>query len=79
MPNNIKKELHNYIDSIESSEQLNILQEAAAEYLAISSEDLTDEQLAGIQLAKQQIANGDFFTANEVAQKVKEWLATNTK
>lgn len=79
MPDNIKKELHNYIDSIENAEQLNILQEAAVEYLAISSEDLTDEQLAGINQAKQQITNGDFFSADEVAQKVKEWVATNTK
>ena len=76
----IKNKIHQLIDEIEDESALNMLYEDAVEYKSNASsfkeDELTDEQWASVQKGITQIENGEFFTEEEVKQKIKEWRST---
>jgi len=61
----IKKELHEYIDSIDDEETLWMVHEDVVEYLkkekleGNEEEDVTEEQISEIKTGLQQIENGE--------------------
>jgi hypothetical protein len=61
----IKKELHEYIDSIDDEETLWMVREDVVEYLKKEKledneeEDVTEEQISEIKTGLQQIENGE--------------------
>ncbi|WP_080058896.1 hypothetical protein [Spirosoma aerolatum] len=38
-------------------------------------EDLTDDQLAGLEKAREEIQNGNYISLAEHKQKIEQWLA----
>lgn len=77
----LKKQLHNYIDLIEDEETLYILNDTMAAYAAETDTDdeLTPEQLEGIDVALRQIDEGDVISHEEVMKMSLEWLKGNVK
>jgi len=72
----LKKELHTLIDSIEDENILNVLHEEVAAYTKekdIEEDDLTDEQWAKMQRSIQQAKDGQTITVDELFTKMKEW------
>jgi hypothetical protein len=62
-PEEIKKELHQYIDNIEDEETLWMVHEEVADYLKKEKvedreEDLTEEEISEIKIGLEQIKNG---------------------
>ena len=74
----IKQKFHQLIDNIEDEETLNMLYEDAVEYKTSDSKqtELTEPQWASVQKGITQIEKGEFFTQEEVIQKVNEWRNT---
>jgi predicted transcriptional regulator len=74
----IKKELHKYIDNIEDEETLWMLREDVVEYLkkekaADQEEDLTDEEISEIKIGVEQIKNGETVNWNEYLKATSRW------
>lgn len=38
-------------------------------------DDLTDEQLAGLEKAREEVRNGNYVTLAEHKQKIEKWLS----
>lgn len=38
-------------------------------------DDLTDEQLAGVEKAREEVRNGNYVTLAEHKQKIEKWLS----
>ena len=74
----IKKKIHDLIDGIDDETALQMLYEDAVEYTTSSETDdeLTDAQWASIQKGMQQIENGEYYTHEEVMEKIKAWRRT---
>ena len=77
----LKKQLHSYIDLIEDEETLLILNDTMAAYATETDTDdeLTPEQLEGIDKALRQIDEGDVVSHEEVMKMSHEWLKGNAK
>ncbi len=77
----LKKQLHSYIDLIEDEETLLILNDTMAAYATETDADdeLTPEQLEGIDKALRQIDEGDVVSHEEVMKMSREWLKGNVK
>ena len=78
----IKKQLHSYIDEINDENALQFLNEAA-EFYATNQPDildlLTPEQLERLKIAQQQLAEGKGIPHEEVMKMSREWLKEHTK
>ncbi|MGN6195226.1 MAG: hypothetical protein ACTHOB_09825 [Ginsengibacter sp.] len=66
----IKKELHEYIDNIEDEETLWMVHEEVVEYLkkektASREDDLTEEEISEIKIGLEQIKNGETVDWND--------------
>jgi len=77
----IKKEIHALIDSINGEEELNVLHEIAASYAhpRNDADNLTPEEIRGIELAKQQVLEGKVTSNEDVSKQAREWVARNKK
>lgn len=73
----LKKQLHSYIDLIDDEETLYMLNDTVAAY-ATGQPDiidlLTPEQLERLELGRQQAREGNTKTHEEVTQMSQEWL-----
>jgi predicted transcriptional regulator len=74
----IKKELHEYIDNIEDEETLWMVHEEVVEYLkkekeADQEEDLTEEEISEIKIGLEQIKNGETVDWNEYLKATSRW------
>ena len=75
----IKKKIHELIDCIDDETALQMLYEDAVEYTTSSEtrdDNLTDEQWASIKKGMQQIENAEYYTHEEVMEKIKAWRST---
>ncbi len=73
----LRKKIHEMVDAIEDEAALNVLLEDAAVYTkpdAMQNDDLTPEQWAVIEQAREQIKNGQFKTYAAVKEHFAEWL-----
>jgi hypothetical protein len=76
----IKKELHEYIDNIEDEETLWMVREDVVEYLkkekleADEEEDLTEEQIEEFDKAVKEMENGEFVTMNDFKKAMRRWI-----
>ncbi len=76
--NELKKELHEYIDSIDDVETLRIVHEDVVEYLkkekiAEEDDDLTDEEISEIKTGLQQIENGETIDWDDYLKATSRW------
>jgi predicted transcriptional regulator len=74
----IKKELHEYIDNIEDEETLWMVHEEVVEYLkkekTVSREDdLTEEEISEIKIGLEQIKNGETVDWNDYLKATSRW------
>jgi predicted transcriptional regulator len=71
----IKKELHQYIDHIEDEETLWMVHEEVAEYLNESKveDELTEEQEKSLDEAIRQADAGEFITEEEYKKATARW------
>lgn len=71
----IKKELHEYIDNIEDEETLWMVHEEVAEYLNESKveDELTEEQEKSLDEAIRQADAGEFITEEEYKKATARW------
>lgn len=72
----IRSRIHQLVDKEEDETLL----EAVNRILARNTEsdildDLTDEQLAGIEQAREEVRQGNYVTLSEHKQKIEQWLA----
>jgi len=77
-PEEIKKELHRYIDNIEDEETLWMVHEEVADYLKKEKvedreEDLTEEEISEIKIGLEQIKNGQTVDWNEYSKATLRW------
>jgi predicted transcriptional regulator len=77
-PEEIKKELHQYIDNIEDEETLWMVHEEVADYLKKEKvedreEDLTEEEISEIKIGLEQIKNGQTVDWNEYSKSTLRW------
>jgi predicted transcriptional regulator len=77
-PEEIKKELHQYIDNIEDEETLSMVHEEVADYLKKEKvedreEDLTEEEISEIKIGLEQIKNGQTVDWNEYSKATLRW------
>jgi predicted transcriptional regulator len=77
-PEEIKKELHQYIDNIEDEETLWMVHEEVADYLKKEKvedreEDLTEEEISEIKIGLEQIKNGQTVDWNEYSKATLRW------
>ena len=74
----LRNKIHEMVDKIEDETALHILMEDAAIYSksgATGEEDnLTSEQWASIEAAREQIKNGQFKTYAAVKEHFAQWL-----
>lgn len=78
----LKKQLHSYIDLIDDEDSLLMLNDAVAAYATeqIDILDLlTPEQLERLELGRQQAREGKTKTHEEVMQMSQEWLKKGLK
>lgn len=72
----IKKELHEYIDNIEDEETLWMVHEEVAEYLSQSKQqegELIEEQQKNLDEAIRQADAGEFITEEEYKKATARW------
>jgi predicted transcriptional regulator len=75
----IKKELHEYIDSIDDEETLWMVHEDVVEYLkkekleGNEEEDVTEEQISEIKTGLQQIENGETIDWEDYLKATSRW------
>ncbi len=74
----IKKELHEYIDNINDEETLMIVHEDVASYLKKESEteeddELTEEQEKQLEEAIRQVDAGEFISEEEYLKATARW------
>jgi len=75
----IKKELHEYIDSIDDEETLWMVREDVVEYLKKEKledneeEDVTEEQISEIKTDLQQIENGETIDWEDYLKATSRW------
>lgn len=72
----IKKELHEYIDNIEDEETLWMVHEEVSEYLTkskLAEDDLTEEQEKSLDEAIRQADAGEFITEEEYQKATARW------
>lgn len=71
----IKKELHQYIDNIEDEETLWMVHEEVVEYLNESKveDELTEEQEKSLDEAIRQADAGEFITEEEYKKATARW------
>jgi predicted transcriptional regulator len=71
----IKKELHEYIDNIQDEETLWMVHEEVAEYLNESKveDELTEEQEKSLDEAIRQADAGEFITEEEYKKATARW------
>jgi len=73
----LKKQLHSYIDLIDDEDTLNILNDAAAAY-ATEQPDildlLTPKQLERLEHSRKQAREGQTIPHEEVMKMSREWL-----
>ena len=72
----IRSRIHQLVDEEEDETLL----EAVNRILARNTDsdilnDLTDEQLAGIEQAREEVRQGNYVTLAEHKQKIEQWLA----
>lgn len=82
-PEEIKKELHQYIDNIEDEEILWMVHEEVANYLKKEKvedreEDLTEEEISEIKIGLEQIKNGETVDWNEYSKATSRWRTNNS-
>lgn len=74
----IKQKMHKLIDELEDETVLQMLYEDAVEYKTSSDvaddDDLTDEQWAAIETAREQIKKGEYHTYEEVKDHFSKLL-----
>jgi predicted transcriptional regulator len=76
----LKKELHEYIDSIDDDETLWMVHEEVVEYLKkekitvnLEKEDLTEEEISEIKIGLDQIQNGETVDWDEYLKATSRW------
>ncbi|GAB2604349.1 hypothetical protein [Spirosoma areae] len=72
----MKSKIHQLVDDLQDETILNevsriLLGESENDIL----DDLTDEQLEGIEKAREEIRNGNYVTLAEHKQKIEQWLS----
>ena len=74
----IRDKIHEMVDKIEDESALNTLMEDAAVYtktgVPTEEDNLTTEQWASIEEAREQIKNGQFKSYAAVKQHFEQWL-----
>ena len=73
----LRKKIHAMVDAIDDEAALQILMEDAATYTkqdSVATDDLTAEQWAAIEQAREQIKNGQFKTFDSVKEHFAQWL-----
>ena len=73
----LRKKIHEMVDNIEDEAALKVLMEDAAVYTkqgAFAEDDLTAEQWATIEVAREQIKSGQFKTYTSVKEHFAQWL-----
>ena len=73
----IKQKIHLLIDEMDDETALQMLYEDAVEYKTASNiedDDLTQEQWADIEKAREQIIIGEYHTYEEVKEHFSKWL-----
>lgn len=78
----LKKQLHSYIDLIDDEETLYMLNDTVAAY-ATGQPDiidlLTPEQLERLDHSIQQADRGELIPHEEVMKNTREWIRNHTK
>jgi hypothetical protein len=73
----LKKELHQLIDSIDDEETLNVLHDDVVPYLAKSKVDildeLSDEQQKDLLLSIEESERGDNYSKEEFLKILEQW------
>ena len=75
----LKKELHEYIDSIDDEETLWMVHEEVAAYLKKDlveeneEDDLTEEEISEIKIGLQQIENGETVDWDDYLKATARW------
>jgi predicted transcriptional regulator len=73
----IKQKIHQLIDELEDETALQMLYEDAIEYKTssdVAADDLTEQQWAAIETAREQIKKGEYHTYEEVKDHFSKWL-----
>lgn len=72
----MKSRIHQLVDEVNDEillEEVNRILSGQSEYDIL--DDLTDEQLAGIEKAREEVRNGNYVTLAEHKQKIEQWLS----
>lgn len=77
----LKKQLHNYIDLIDDEETLHMLNDAMAAYATEvdTNDELTPEQLQDLDRSLEEADRGEFISHEEVMKMSREWLKGSLK
>jgi len=73
----LKKQLHSYIDLIEDEETLYMLNDTMATYAVEqvdTDDELTPEQLKDLNLSLEEADRGEFISHEEVMKMSRAWL-----
>lgn len=76
--NQVRLLTSNYFAAFEEEPEPAVSEEPKGRYRSSERDildDLTPEQLEHLEESRRQIARGEFYTHEEVQQKVREWLA----
>lgn len=72
----MKSRIHQLVDEAKDEtllEEVNRILSGESEYDIL--DDLTDEQLAGLEKAREEVRNGNYVTLDEHKQKIEQWLS----
>ncbi len=70
----MKSKIHHLVDEIEDETILaEVSRILSREYDIL--DDLTDEQVAGLEKAREDVRNGKYSTMAEHKQKIEQWLS----
>ncbi len=75
----LKKELHEYIDSIDDEKTLLMVHEEVVDYLKTDAakneeEALTEEQIQEFNKIVKEMENGEFVTMDDFKKTMGKWL-----
>lgn len=76
----LKKELHEYIDSIDDDETLWMVHEDVVEYLKKNStekdtdEELSEQQIREFDKAVKEMENGEYVTMKDFRKTMGRWI-----
>ena len=72
----LKKQLHNYIDLIDDEETLHMLNDTMAAYAteADTDDELTPEQLEDLDRSLEEAERGEFISHEEVMKKYADYI-----